>query len=100
MQEVNIETDLVRKVLRSMTGTRPETAEEIQARYTSLHPPNFFLKGQPSISLRNLSWALRFLVSEGYVGEEVTRFLEQELDEDKKVYQLTQKGLAFRLKKK
>jgi hypothetical protein len=100
MPEPSIETDLIRKVLRSVAGRRPETAEEIQARYTSLYPPSFLFKGKPSIAIRDLLWALRFLVQKEYVGEEVTRFLEHELDTDTKVYYITPKGLVLTLKKK
>jgi hypothetical protein len=99
MQEASMENDLVRKTLRSV-GMKRETIEEIQTRYTALYPPSFLFKAKPSIDLRNLKWALNYLVECEYVAEEVTRFLDYELDEDKKVYSLTQKGLASTLKKK
>lgn len=100
MQDASIQNDLVRKVLRSMTETKPETVEEIQGRYTKLHPPSFFMRKFPSISIPNLTWALRFLVQEKYVSEEMTRFIDYELEKDTKVYHLTAKGLEFQLKKK
>lgn len=100
MQDASIGNDLVRKVLRSMTDMKSETAEEIQDRYTKLYPPSFFLRKLPSISIPNLKWALGILVREGYVNEEVTRFIDYELERDTKVYHLTQKGRHFTLKKK
>ena len=100
MQRASIENDLVRKVLRSVTESKMETVEEIQYRYTQLHPPSFFMRKMPSVSIQNLEWALRFLVREEYVRREITRYTDRVLKHDTPVYQLSQKGLAFVLKKK
>lgn len=94
-----MKNDLVQKVLRSV-GTKRETLEELQEKYTKLYPPSFLFRGTKSITIQNLAWALKFLVQEGYVCQELTRFLEYELDRDTKVFTLTQKGLAYTLKKK
>lgn len=99
MGQVSMDHDLVRKTLRSVT-TKQETLEEIQKNYTKLFPPSFLFKKQPSISLPNLEWTLMYLEKEGYVHKEVTRYLDQELKDDTRVYSLTQKGLAYTLKKK
>lgn len=100
MQELSIDNGLVRKVIRSLDESRQETCEEIQKRYTTLHPPGLLFRGKPSISLRNLGDVLRFLEKEEYVSREVTRFTDKELPHDVAVFRLTQKGLAFKLKKK
>lgn len=99
MGQISMDHDLVRKTLRSVT-TKQETLEEIQKNYTRLFPPSFLFKKEPSISLPNLEWTLLYLEKEGYVRKEVTRYLDQELDRDTRVYNLTQKGLAHVLKKK
>ena len=99
MAQSALDHDLVRRVLRSVTTTR-ETAEEIQTRYTQLYPPSFFFKDKPSISLKNLKWALQVLAQEGYVREELTRFTDRVLKFDTKVYCLTQEGFTHTLRKK
>ncbi len=98
-EQPTLEHDLVRKTLRSLTMER-RTLEEIQHNYTQLFPPLFLFRNTQSVSLANLKRALTFLVREGYVSEEVTRYLERPLKRDTKVYCLSGKGMSYLSKKK
>jgi hypothetical protein len=100
MTKLSMENDLVRKTLRSLS-TQKKTAEEIHRSYTQLFPPSLLFRKRPSITFSNLEWVLGYLVKEGYVVKEVTRYLDHEaLGEDKRIYSLSLKGMQYFSRKK
>lgn len=99
MATLSMDNDLVKKTLRSVTMER-KTAEEIQESYTKLFPPSFLFRKSPSVTLPNLCFALSYLVKEGYVTKEITRYLERPLKEDTNVYFLSSKGITYTSKRK
>lgn len=99
MATLSMHNGLVNKTLRSV-AMRKRTIEEVQEVFTKLYPPIFLFRGSPSVTISNLKWALAYLVQEGYVNQEVTRYLEKPLKHDTKVYSLSPKGVSYLSKKR
>lgn len=99
MQKAVGNNTLANRVLRCVKST-PETAEEIRTRYLQLYPPSRILgKFSRAISVAGIEVQLKFLMSEGYVHREVTRFIDTALSGDVAVFKTTQKGFAINIKR-
>ena len=99
MQKAIGNNTLANRVLRCVTSTS-ETAEEIRDKYLQLYPRSRILsKLAPPISLVEIEFHLQFLVGEGYVHREVTRFTDTALSRDTAVFNTTQKGFAINIKR-
>lgn len=99
MQKAIGNNTLASRVLRCIKST-PETAEEIRAKYLQLYPRSrIFSKIAPPISITEIEFHLKFLVNEGYVHREVTRFTDTALPRDTAVFNTTQKGFAINVKR-
>ncbi len=99
MQKAIGNNTLASRVLRCVKSTA-ETAEEIRARYLQLYPGQRILRKIISpISVAEIENHLKFLVKEGYVHREVTRFTDRALPGDTAVFNTTQKGFAVNVKR-
>ncbi len=99
MQKAIGNNTLASRVLRCVKSTQ-ETAEEIRTRYLQLYPRSRILsKIAPPISIAEIEIHLKFLVSEGYVHREITRFTDRALPGDTAVFNTTQKGFAINVKR-